>query len=63
MTSSQVTRKLSPPVDGEEELTERLWEGPGLADGTSRDIKAGAGILRMSLWQLTMLPALPFFMI
>lgn len=36
LTSNQVTRKQSPPINGKEELTDRLWEGPGLADATPR---------------------------
>lgn len=34
LTANQVTRKEFPPMDGKEELTDRLGEGPGLADAT-----------------------------
>uniref|UniRef100_A0A8C9U730 Chaperone DnaJ C-terminal domain-containing protein n=1 Tax=Serinus canaria TaxID=9135 RepID=A0A8C9U730_SERCA len=34
LTSNQVTRKHFPPMDSKEELTDRLWEGPVLADAT-----------------------------
>lgn len=34
LTSSQVTRKQSPAINGKEELTDRPWEGPGLPDAS-----------------------------
>ncbi|XP_077645420.1 cilia- and flagella-associated protein 45 [Lonchura striata] len=43
-----VARKQSPPINGKEELTDRLWEGPGLADATRRGIKGKEPILKMS---------------
>lgn len=33
LTSSEVARRF-PPMDSKEELTGRLWEGPGLPDAT-----------------------------
>lgn len=38
LTSNPVTRKQFPLINGKE-LTDRLWEGPGLADATPRAIK------------------------
>ncbi|TRZ08340.1 hypothetical protein HGM15179_018768 [Zosterops borbonicus] len=36
LTANQVAGKQSPPMDSEEELIGRLWEGPGLPDATPK---------------------------
>lgn len=36
LTSSQVTSRQSPAINGEEEPTDRPWEGPGLPDASPR---------------------------
>lgn len=40
----QAVRKESPLIKGKEKLSDRLWEGPGLADDT-RGTKGRAAIL------------------
>lgn len=40
----KLQRKQPPPMDGKEELSDRLWEGPGLLRQPPRGIKGGAAI-------------------
>lgn len=45
LTSNQVARQYSPAMEGEEELTDRLWEGPGLPDATPGVLKGSSHVI------------------